>query len=66
MDAILSVPDKFNPRVFRVLAEKARVKADAATDIDLQQSYLELAEDYDALAKTLERIQRKTDVLHSK
>jgi hypothetical protein len=29
------------------------------TDIDLQASYFELAEDYQMLAETLERIERK-------
>jgi hypothetical protein len=41
------------------LAEKARIKADTQADIDLQASYFELAQDYEMLAQTLERIQRK-------
>jgi hypothetical protein len=48
-----------NPHVCRDLAVEARKEAAAATDVDLQQSYLELATDYEMLADTLERIQRK-------
>ena len=53
------MPDSLDPRLCRTLARKARLKAAAATDIDLQQSYLELADDYEMMADTLERIQRK-------
>jgi len=53
------MPDSLDPRLCRILAQKARLKAAIATDIDLQQSYLELADDYETMADTLERIQRK-------
>jgi hypothetical protein len=43
----------------RDLADGARIKADTETDGDLQQTYLELAQDYQMLAKILERIQLK-------
>jgi hypothetical protein len=57
------MPDRQNPRLCRDFAEEARIKADVQTDVDLQQSYLELAEDYETLAQTLERIQRKRRLL---
>ena len=53
------MPDQQNPQLYRDLAERARVKAAAATDVDLQASYFEIATDYETLAQTLERIQRK-------
>jgi hypothetical protein len=51
--------DYQNTRVCRDLAKEARIEADAVTDVDLQHSYIELAEDYEMLADTLERIHRK-------
>ena len=59
----LDIPGRQTPRLYRDLAEKARIKAGAAADVDLQQSYFELAADYEALAQTLERIQRKRRLL---
>jgi hypothetical protein len=57
--------DYQNPRVCCELAEQARIEAAAATDVDLQQSCIELAEDYQMLADTLERIQRKRGLLQA-
>ena len=56
------MPDSLDPRLCRILAQKARLKAAIATDIDLQQSYLELADDYERMADTLERIQRQNSL----
>jgi hypothetical protein len=53
------MPDSLDPRLCRILAQKARDKAAAATDIDLRQSYLELADDYETIADTLERIRKR-------
>lgn len=59
------MPDSMDPRLCRILAQKARDKAATTTDVDLQQSYFELAEDYETIAETLERIQGKKRLLHS-
>jgi hypothetical protein len=53
------MPDRHDPCLCRDLAEGARIKADTETDVDLQQCYLELAQDYQMLANTLERISLK-------
>jgi hypothetical protein len=57
------MPDRQNPRLCLDLAEQARMKADVQSDVDLYQSYIELAEDYEILAQVLERIQRKRALL---
>jgi hypothetical protein len=57
------MPDRQNPRFCSDLAEQARMKADTQIDVDLYQSYIELAEDYEILAQVLERIQRKRALL---
>jgi hypothetical protein len=57
------VPDQHTPGLCRDLAERARAKAEVQADVDLQQSYFELAADYEMLAQTLERIERKRGLL---
>jgi len=57
------MPETMDPGLCRKLAQEARTKAITAKDVDLQQSYLELAADYETLAETLERIQRNRILL---
>ena len=59
------MPDTPTPHHYRNLAKEARRKATATSDIDLHQSYLELAADYEAVAETLDRIRRGLALSHS-